>query len=286
MENDQTKTPPPAEGKPVTDTTGAGKLNRSVVGVFDQLLNAVNDNVLNTQDAVRENTGQLRVMASTVELVRGLPDKMMAVEKGLTELGERVDTCSAWISKLSERMNVLELSMRQVVEKPLALESAMGALRGELRRHAELFENPQEKTVHHRHYLHYYVLIIIGLLWVGTGLGWLWMNARGEAGRNATNDILWRGARQYVDSSLLGVLDTLKNRYESDPGQFRKDVLAQEEHSEELAEKLQEAAQKRQEADEKRTEADQKQGEANEEQQAAEKARREAEELKKQRRKR
>ena len=245
-------------------------MNRSVIEVFDHLLNAVNDNVLNTQSSVRENTAQLRVMASSVELVRELPNKMEAVEKGLTEIDERVDTCSAWSSEVSGRMNVLELSMRQVVEKPLALESAMGALRDELRKHAELFEKPQEKTVNHRHHLHYYVWIIIGLFGACTGLGWLWMNARKEADRNATNDILWRGARQYLDSSLLGELDTLKNRQDSDPEQFRKDVLAQEEHSEELTEKLQEAARKRQEA--------------NEEQHAAEKARKDAEELKRQKR--
>jgi hypothetical protein len=294
MESNQSANGLPAAGKPVTGTPETGELNRKMMDVFDQALITLNDHVLDAQLAVRENTAQLRVMASSVELVRGLPAKLSEVLEGLLAVEERLETCCAWMnnvsermdaldkmamSKLNERMYGLEFSMRQLAEKPTALDNATEVLRAEMRKHAELFEKPQKKTVHHWHYLHYYGWIIFGLVFACAGLIVLWGNARRDAERNATNDILWRGARQVLDPLLMGELDTVKNRHDADPEQFRQDVIAEDEHNEELTEKLQEEAAKRHEAD-------QKQAEANEKQQEADAAKQEAEELKKQKRKR
>jgi hypothetical protein len=294
MESNQSANESPAAGKPMTDTAETGKLNRGIMDHFDQGLIVITDHVLDAQLAVRENTAQLRVMASTVELVRGLPAKMTAVEDSSAAVGKRLEACGAWILKLSERMDALDKvtlcklsermdgldrSMRQVAEKPSELDNAAEGLRAEMRKHAELFEKPQQKTVHHRHHLHYYGWIIFGLLCLCMGLFGLWRDARRDAARNATSDILWRGARQVLDSSLVQELDTVRNRHDANPEQFQKDVILQDEHNEELAEKLQEEAEKRQEADEKRSEA-------NEKQQEADAARQEAEEMKKQKRKR
>jgi pyruvate/2-oxoacid:ferredoxin oxidoreductase beta subunit len=148
-----------------------------------------------------------------------------------------------------------------------------------MRQHAELFEKPQEKTVRHRHYLHHYGWIIFGLLCACMGFFGLWERTREAADRNATSDILWRGARQFLDSTLQQELDTVKNRHDSNPEGFRKDVLEQEERIEELTEKLQEVEQKRQEADEKSMEEYKKRQEADAAQQ-------EADELKKKKQKR
>lgn len=272
----------------MTDGAGTGKLNSSMIDVFDQALISLNDRMLDAQLAIRENTAQLRVMMSTVELVRGLPAKMTALEEKLVavdkrlsmfggsidKLGGRMGILEEGMIKLSERMQGLEFSMRQVAEKPTALDNATEVLRAEMRQHAELFEKPQEKTVRHRHYLHHYGWIIFGLLCACMGLFGLWERTRAAADRNATSDMLWRGARQFLDSSLQQELDTVKNRHDSNPEQFEQDVKAQEGHDEELAEKLQEEA-------EKRTEADEKRSEANEKQREADAARREAEQLKK-----
>ncbi len=280
MESNQSANGLPSAGKPVTDTPETGKLNRSMIDVFDQGLIALNDHVLDAQSAVRENTAQLRVMASSVELLRRLPAKLSAVEERLEmccvwmdNLSERMDILDkVAMSKLNERMNELDRSMRQLVEKPTALDHSTKVLRDEMRKHAELFEKPQVKTVHHRHHLHYYAWIIVGLFCTCMGLIGLWGNARRDAERNATNDILWRGARQVLDPLLMGELDTVKNRHDANPEQFERDVVEQEEHTVELTAKLQEGDAKRHEAEEKQQEADA--------------AQQEAEELKKQKRKR
>jgi hypothetical protein len=288
MESNQSANGSPAAGKPMTDAAGTGKLNPSMIDVFDQALISLNDRMLDAQMVIRENTAQQRVMANSVELVRGLPAKMTALEEksvavdkrllmfggSIDKLGGRMGVLEEGMIKLSERMQGLEWSMRQLAEKPTALDAATEVLRAEMRKHAELFEKPQEKTVRHWHYLHYYGWITIGLFCVCMGLAVLWVNARNNADRNATSDILWRGARQLLDSTLLQQLDTVKNRYDANPEEFRKDVIAQDEHNEELAEKLQEAAEKRQEADDKSMEEYRKRQEADE-------AQKEAEELKK-----
>jgi hypothetical protein len=277
----------PMTGKPMTEGSGTEKLNRSVVGVIDELLITLNDHVLNAESAVRENTAQLRVMASSVELAREIPKKMAVVEKQLTamaghlemclgsvaKLNERVDTFErSTVNKLSERMDGLDKSMQQVAVKPAVWGAEMSDLRVELRRHAELFERPQIKTVHHRHYLNWYIWIVIGMFGACAVLVTLWRGAQKDASLKTNNDMLWRGARQFLDSTLQQRLDSVERHYDANPEQFLQDVKAQEAHSVELTQRLQEANQKQQEADQVQQEASQ--------------AKREVDELKKQKKRR
>jgi|GEM_PF-5101371 len=296
MENNQLQSAngSPVSGKPVTEGLGNEKLNRSAVGVADQLLIVLNDHVLDAESAVKENTAQLRVMASTVELVRAIPKKTEAVEKQVAAATERVKECveafnRLWermdgfeksaMSKLAERMYALEFTMRQVAEKPAEWGAAMDGLRRQMQSHAELFEKPQVKTVHHRHYLNGYIWIVYALCLVCAGLIWLWQDARQDASLKASNDILWRGAWQIPDSTIHDELSRLKTQCDDSSEQFRRQVLEDEAHDEELTQKLKEENIKRHEAYEKSREAIEKKDEADE-------AGHEADELKKQKKKR
>ncbi|HEV2479524.1 MAG TPA: hypothetical protein VGS79_07660 [Puia sp.] len=296
MENNQSQSAngSPVTGKPVTEGPGSEKLNRSAVGVADQLLITLNDHLLDAESAIKENTAQLRVMASSVELVRGIPKKTEAVEKQLTAVAERLEQCMGAVNKLWERIDGferstvakltgqvdgLDKSVRQLATKPAEWGAEMSDLRIELRRHTELFEKPQVKEVHHRHYLHWSDWISAVLLMVSVGLAWLWLDAREDAGLKASNDLLWRGAWQISDSVMHDKLTRLKTQYDTSSEEFRRRVLDAEAQDEELTQKLKEENIKQQEADEKSTEATEKQREANE-------AGHEADELRKQKKKR
>jgi len=278
----------------VTERPDSEKLNRSVVEVGDQLLIVLNDHVLDAESAVRENTAQLRVMASSVELLREIPKKTEAVEKQVAATTERVEECveafnRLWdrvdgfersaVARLVERMDAMEFAMKQVAGKPAEWGAAMDGLRRQMQSHAELFEKPQVKTVHHRHYLNWYIWIVIGLLAACAGLIWLWQDATKDAGVKAGNDLLWRGAWQISDSVIHGKLAHLKTQYDTSSEQFERQVLEDEAQDEELTQKLKEENLKRQQADEKSTEAI-------EEQREADAAGHEADELKKQKKKR
>lgn len=281
-------------GRAGVESAGAGKLDLSALQVFDQLLKATIDHVLSAEDRVRENTGQLRVMASSVELVRGVPNKMDKLAQTVAEMEKRVGffedsmtkLCArieafeqTTVQKLGERLDGVEYAMRQLTLKRFELEKATEGLCVEMRKHAELFEKPQERRVYHRHYLHWYAWIIVGVSVVGIGFGLLWCNASDEAGRNAGNDILWRGAMQVPDSAFHAGLINLKYQCDTNAVQFRHGVEEDEANDAELERKLKEQNLKQQEADEKKTEADEKQREANAERQ-------ENEELKRQKGKR
>jgi len=262
--------------------------------VIDQSLILLNDHVLNAESAVRENTAQLRFMASSVESVREIPKKTEAVEQQLAAAEERLEQCvgvvnKLWerldgfersaVTKLTERMEGIERSVREVAGKPAEWAKEMDGLRQQMRRHAELFEKPQEKRVYHRHYLHYYGWITLALAAAVMGLAALWNNAREDARRSTGNDLLWRGAWQMPDSALHEKLMLLKNQCDTNSGEFRRHVLEDEARDEELTQKLIEQNIKQREAYEKATEA-------NEKQQEADAAKQAADELKKQKKRR
>lgn len=264
------------------------------MGVIDESLIALIDHVLDTESAVRENTGQLKMVESQVAVVREIPGKMVAMEQQLAAETERLGQCvgalnKLWermdgfersaLGKLSERIDGLERAMRLVAEKPAEWDAAMKGLREHLSRHAALFEKPQVKTVHHKHYLNWYGWIVCGMLLVCVGLAWLWQDSRRDASLKSANDILWRGAWQVPDSLLHEELTSLKARDDDSSEQFRRQVLEDEAADEELTQKLKEENIKRDEAYEKSREAVEKQDEAD-------RAKHEADELKKQKKKR
>jgi|SRR6185437_13496108 len=276
----------PVPGKP-TEVLGSDKPSRSVVGVIDQSLVALIDHVLDAESAVRENTAQVKMVESQLAQVREIPKKTEAVEKQVAMAAERVEECveafnRLWervdafeksaVSKLIERIDGLERAMRQVAEKPAVWGAEMSDLRMELRRHTELFERPQVKTVYHRHYLTWYGWIIVGFFVVSCGMFWLWNASSQDARLKSSNDLKWRGAWEVQDTAFHHVLILLERDYNSDPEQFRKTVAAYVAHDDSVKERSNEADLKQEEADRRKQEADQ--------------AKQELEELKKERRKR
>lgn len=281
MENNQLQSAngSPVSGKPVTEGPASDKPNRSVVGVIDQSLVALIDRVLDVESAVRESTAQLKMMESQLVQVREIPKKTEAVEKQVAAAADRVEQCvkafnRLWervdtfeksvISKLTERMDAMELGMKVVAAKPAEWGAAMDGLQLQLQKHAELFERPQVKKVHHRHYLNWYIWIVLGLLVACAGMTWLWQDAAKDATVKAGNDLLWRGAWQIPDSTIHDELSGLKDRYDTSSEQFERQVLQDEAHDEQLTQKLKEENIKRWEAEQAQQEAEQAQHEADE----------------------
>lgn len=161
-------------------------------------------------------------------------------------------------------MDGLEQAMGQLARQPAVCAAEMDDLRNELRQHAELFEKPQIKTVHHRHYLSWYIWIIIGFFVVSVGMGLLWQDSAKDATRHAGNDLLWRGAWQIQDSVMHKKLFQLKTQYDTSSEWFRRQVLEDEAQDEELTQKLKEENIKRWQANEAQQEAKQAQDEADE----------------------
>jgi hypothetical protein len=228
-------TPPPKEA--------AATEKPKMVGVIDQLLNVLSDKVLNSETALRENTAQLQLMANSVELVRGIPAKIEAVE-------QRMITTNEAVSKLRERIVCLEAAVRHGMDGSLRLEGAIQGLGAGLQQHAQLFEKPLHKSVQYRHVVGRaaWIIGVLSLLCAGSvGLCVLY---HGNADRHADSDIQWRAAQLITDSATLFELQSQKQQYAKDPEQFRKEVVAEEERRAVLAERTLEMNQKIQEVDE------------------------------------
>lgn len=223
-------------------TGGTATDKAKLVPVMDQLLRTLSDKVLNTETAVRENTAQVEVMAHSVELVRGIPDKVKAVEQRVAATGEAV-------GKLQERMESMEASVRQSMDGSRRLEGAIEALRMGLNQHAGLFEKPLHKSVHYRHSMDEPVWIIIVLFTVCVGLVALCFNYHDKADNYEASDIQWRGAQLITDSVTLHEMQALKNSYESNPDSVRSSIIGEEDRRKALAERIIERDQKNQEID-------------------------------------
>jgi hypothetical protein len=228
-------TPSPAGGT-VTDKA-------KLAGVMDQVLVVLSDKVLNTETAVRENTAQMRVMASSVELVRGIPNKMETVEKRVMATGEVLD-------KVRERMDALEVSVRKSMDVANDMQGSMLALGGKLYQHAQLFEKPLEKSVLHRHEVGWPIFLVVGLILSCCALVMVCFEFHAEAGQNAASDIQWRAAQLITDSGMVHELQTLKQNYAANPDSVRTAVIAEEDRRAALAERIIERDQKIQEVDE------------------------------------
>ena len=223
-------------------TGGTATDKAKLIPVMDQLLRTLSDKVLNTETAVRENTAQVEVMANSVEVVRGMPDKVKAVEQRVAATGEAV-------SKMRERVDALEASVRQSMDEWKRMEGAIYTLGTGLRQHAELFEKPLHKSVHYRHSMDGPLLAIAGMFVLCFGLVALCIHFYYKADDYAVSDVQWRGAQLITDSVTIHELQALKQSYASNPDSVRGAVIAEEDRRAALAERIIERDQKNQEID-------------------------------------
>jgi hypothetical protein len=157
----------------------------------------------------------------TGELIRQLPNPQEPLER----FNEQLGTLAANILKMEASMKGMD---RQLV--------GMGALQEALDRHAQLFEKPLEKTVHYRHFLGKPVVVFLAMGLCIVVLTTLWVMGWNGAAQYRENDLKWRYAKLLMNVPIQVMVDSAERRYEADPGQFKKDVIAEEERQRELTE--------------------------------------------------
>lgn len=157
----------------------------------------------------------------TGELIRQLPNQQEPLERWEQQL----KTLAANIVKMEAGMKGLD---RQLV--------GMEALQEALYRHAQLFEKPLEKTVHYRHFLGKPAVVFLAMGLCIMVLGMLWVMGWNSAASYKENDLKWRYAKLLMNVPIQVMVDSAERRYEANPGQFKKDVIAEEERQRELTE--------------------------------------------------
>ena len=244
-------------------TAGAApeSLDASVIGVVDQLLIGLTDKVLNVETAVRENTAQIKFLANSVELVRGIPGKMEAVEgqigawqRQIGGLQEKSQTLEKEISGLQGRIGAFEMAVKSSLAKVDALDSTIISLQWELQRHTNEVASFTGGKVKHTHRLDSYALIIVFLVVLCGGLGastyWMWQNAD----QYKASDIKWRGAKLFGYGSLRSYLDSVEQRYDREPDAFRNGVTNEEDRLNSLQQRSEELEERQREVEQKKSE--------------------------------
>ncbi|HLZ86217.1 MAG TPA: hypothetical protein VKQ52_03205, partial [Puia sp.] len=204
----------------------------------DELLRVLIDKVVDNGTAIRETRAEIRRLPEPGAAMEGLDQRIGALEEKVgvigTGMGER-------IGGLERQMEVVAKGVAglgaQVGEPTGWLLSGMRNLQSSLEVYVDFFTKPMQKEVHHRHFLGrpmllgFVVLFVIGLQWYGLIRSW------NREDMYEKNDLLWRGAKLSGDSVVTRALDKVKRDYESDPGQFGKDVVTEEERRAELFER-------------------------------------------------
>ena len=234
-----------------TDDGAMEKLDRDVVEVIDHLLNTLNDKVIDTQGAVRENTAQIRIMASSVELVREIPEKMEALESQVASSVQRAGALGKQMVSLDQsvqkRIDALDAVVQQGIARPVMLEKSIADLQVGLKRHAELFEKPLTKSVHYRYELHWSSWVILVLVMLCSWLTAVWYNTQQEANSYERSNVLWRGARQVKDSVTFHELNSLEQQYNSNPEKVRAEIDSEEASDAALTQRIKEISVKTEE---------------------------------------
>lgn len=183
-------------------------------------MRALIDKAVENGTAIREINEQIRKLPSPTAAVAGLDERIAALEKQLGTVGEGVGALSAQIGDPASRMVAY-----------------MGNLQDRLEQYVHFFEKPMQKEVHHRHFLGWPVLVLIGML-VIVGLEWFGLSRSWNREEQfEKNDILWRAAMLSDDSLVTRVLYKDQREYQAEPEQFRKDVVAEEDRRAELYER-------------------------------------------------
>jgi hypothetical protein len=178
-------------------------------------------------DKVVENGTKIGQVKDQLHKLQEPPAEATAVDQRMAVLEERSGTIKEGVEEVKRRLG--DLSM---------MRASMTNLQTDLQRYVHIFEHPKLKEVHHKHFLGrptltlFVVSAIITLLLVGLFRSW------DKEALYEENDIKWRSAMLSEDSTVTKALNKCQQDYNADAGQFRKDVVAEEERRAELFQRL------------------------------------------------
>jgi hypothetical protein len=132
------------------------------------------------------------------------------------------------LQKISNRLEAIDVNVRNVPNKVSMPLAEIIALKRELRAHIEQLAIPLKKEVKHEHHvlasiagLGVSFLIIMGLSFLSY-YGWM------QADLHRENDIKYRYLQGFLESEGQKSLHNLDSQYTSNPDEFRKTVLQRE----------------------------------------------------------
>jgi len=200
----------------------------------NELLKVLIDKTVDNGTAIRETQEQIRKLGPDA-VATGLDQRLGFVEERVgAKVQEQIGELAARVEVIGKQVGRLGA---QLGEPSGWLLDSMRSLTVSLEGCIDFFSKPMQKEVHHRHFLGWPVWVLSGMLIV-IGLQWMGLtNAWSKVDLHEQNDLLWRAARLLDDSTVTRALDKVVRDFNADSGQFRKDLVAEEERRAELYEK-------------------------------------------------
>jgi hypothetical protein len=174
-------------------------------------------------DKVVDNGAKIGKVKEQIQKLQDTPKEETTPDQRITGLEEILKTIKDDVAEVKIKLG-----------DPATLWASMTSLHIDLERYAKVFENPQLKEVHHKHFLGkplmtvlaLSAIIVIQFAW----LNQLWIGKKQYAG----NDIKWRAANQSMDTTVTNALNKIQQDYTVDPDEYRKAVSTEEERRAEL----------------------------------------------------
>ncbi|HVU59092.1 MAG TPA: hypothetical protein VHD83_28715 [Puia sp.] len=185
-----------------------------------EILKALVGKVVELAAAVKENAELTKKLVENVEELRDVKERMAGQEKRVEELIRKEAEVTEAIQQAAEKMNL-------PVEK-------VEQLQGTLDQQIKSFERPLDKTVRHHHFIGKAFWILLGMVWISSGVAammiWQWR----RADQYAAGQMKYRYIKLIADAAIMKIVDQVDSTSRDDPKGFAKGVEAEEDRREEL----------------------------------------------------
>ncbi len=192
-----------------------------------ELTKALIQKTIDNGKATEENT---KLLVEIGELIRKLPDP----GNGIRELGERLGNLWGFADTVKKDTNGWKAVVEKLVARETIPPAVIEGLREDMRQHAQLFEKPLEKRIHHTHLLGRPLQVLGGMILVIATMVFFWIRTWQRADRNEEGDIKWRFMKLDTNAIVRRVFASAEFEYKTSPGQFRDEVKAEEDRRKEL----------------------------------------------------
>ncbi|MHA4808477.1 hypothetical protein ACX0G9_10225 [Flavitalea flava] len=196
------------------------------------------------KELIRKANGQFLEINGHVEtlmLQTAVPYSPLTEPQTLGEavagLGSGLDKNSGEVRKLTQLITEVKKIVAELSDKLSFPVKGVEEVKNVLREHAAKFQEPYEKTVHHKHFMGKTIWILCGLIQLVLLVGFFWNKQRERANQYLDNDSKWRWLKLTSDPSLLNSTARADSVYLTNPESFRKIVYEEEERRKALFEK-------------------------------------------------
>lgn len=163
-----------------------------------------------------------------LETLVGAVDTIEKRTKAMQEQINGLPDHSENLSNLDDRLSATETEVKNLPGNILMPLPEIKALTDELQKHRQILAIPMKQEVRHEHHPSKPVLICIVLSLVIVGLLFLEYYTWLEADKRKENDMKYRYLEVFQSPEGQYYLNEVDSQYNSDPGEFRKEVTSQE----------------------------------------------------------